>query len=78
MYLLQGKQYFDSGDYMQANRKDKMQIASNPKMIDPRLNPYRLRGTGSKPPASKLAAPKSPPPSQLSAAQQATKVEQWI
>lgn len=68
--LVQGKQYFDSGDYMQANRKDKMQIASNPKAIMNPMNPQltRLRG---KPPASKLAGP-----SKLGAAHHATKVEQ--
>lgn len=65
LFFLQGIQYFDSGDYNAASRKDKQKIADNPNPINPAVARLRHKTT-----PSKLAS-RPPPPSGLQAATRA-------
>ena len=59
-----GKQYFDSGDYnMHASKKDRQEIASHPRAMNPHMAQLRAKAMISKSTPSKLAS--GSPPSQL-------------
>ena len=62
-YLSQGgKQYFDSGDYNLANRKERKEIASHPVAMNPALAQLRAKATVTRTQPSKLAAASKPSP----------------